>query len=235
MNPTPLTNQDLLSIDQFKTMDHKAITEYFLPIELMMENAGLNLARFITMHASRKSIIMVGVGTGNNGGGGLVAARRLAGWGYRVYLDIPDPKLKQLPTAQLERAKAFGASTNFAHNPGIFVDAYFGFSQRPPIPQIYLDSLLREDIKKAFKVSLDLPSGFDKDTGESIFIPNSIITLAAPKTELIQSRLNSEIFVADIGLPVQLYEDLGVTQPDFGKQGFVKYQHNKTSHDGKNK
>ena len=68
-----------ISIDQFKKMDELAIHKYGLSIELMMENAGLQLARLISQYATKQSTIHIGIGTGNNGGGGLVAARRLSG------------------------------------------------------------------------------------------------------------------------------------------------------------
>ena len=85
-----------LSIDRFKEMDALAIQEYSLPIELMMENAGLQLARLVCEFANLKSDIWIGIGPGNNGGGGLVAARKLSAWGYPVNLDIPDSNLKPL-------------------------------------------------------------------------------------------------------------------------------------------
>lgn len=72
----------LLSIADFRKMDTLAIGKYALPIELMMENAGLQLARLTSLllpDTDKK--ILIGVGSGNNGGGGLVAARRLAGGG----------------------------------------------------------------------------------------------------------------------------------------------------------
>ncbi len=77
-----------LSLESFKKMDYLAVEKYDLPIELMMENAGLQLARLIALKATKNSKITIGVGNGNNGGGGLVAARRLAAWGYDVYLDL---------------------------------------------------------------------------------------------------------------------------------------------------
>ena len=100
LDPFPVS----ISIDRFKKMDDLAIHKYGLTIELMMENAGLQLARLITQHASLESKIYIGIGKGNNGGGGLVAARRLAGWGFQVLLDIPDTALKSLPAKQLQRA-----------------------------------------------------------------------------------------------------------------------------------
>jgi len=71
--------QSSISIDRFKEMDELAIQKYGLTIELMMENAGLQLARLISQYATKQSKIHIGIGKGNNGGGGLVAARRLAG------------------------------------------------------------------------------------------------------------------------------------------------------------
>lgn len=223
--------QNLLTIDQFKEMDQMALNKYSLPIELMMENAGLQLARLVTRYASRRNSILIGVGTGNNGGGGLVAARRLAGWGYEVYLDMPDSNLKDLPASQLQRAMTFGVNIENVDLPDIFVDAYFGFSQRLPLPDIYLDSIHNSAIAKAVKISLDLPSGFDKHTLDFLFTPDSILTLAAPKTELIQSGIESEIYIADIGIPAQLYRDLGVSQPDFGESGIVKFSYKSSTYD----
>jgi len=104
----PLT--DALELSQFKEMDYYAVENYALPIELMMENAGLQLANLVAnsiQHANVK--ISIGIGNGNNGGGGLVAARRLAAWGYAVHLDISTEIDKELPQRQLERAVKFGA------------------------------------------------------------------------------------------------------------------------------
>ena len=73
-----------LSLAAFKEMDYLAVEKYNLPIELMMENAGLQLANIVANSASKSSFILIGAGNGNNGGGDLVAARRLAAWGYKV-------------------------------------------------------------------------------------------------------------------------------------------------------
>lgn len=216
------SDQETLSIEQFITMDLRAMKEYFLPVELMMENAGLQLARMVTLHASGNSKILIGVGVGNNGGGGLVAARRLAGWGYRVNLDIPDSHLKPIPASQLNRAIAFGAINDSIDHPDIFVDAYFGFSQRLPLSGVFQNAIKLANKNKSLKISLDLPSGFDKKTGDSLFKPDIILTLAAPKTELLESPVVADIYVADIGIPLQLYEDLGISQIPFFKSGIVR-------------
>lgn len=47
------TDNRYLSIEQFKAMDHRAVTRYHLHIEFMMENRGMVLARFIAYYATK--------------------------------------------------------------------------------------------------------------------------------------------------------------------------------------
>ena len=58
-----------LELDQFREMDYYAVNNYNLPVELMMENAGLQLANLVSLFAKKDSLIRVGIGNGNNGGG----------------------------------------------------------------------------------------------------------------------------------------------------------------------
>lgn len=212
-----------LSIDQFREMDSMAIQKYALPIELMMENAGLQLARLISTKVPGESEIVIGIGPGNNGGGGLVAARRLSGWGYQVYLDIPDSNLKALPGIQLKRALANGAEIFPPAKSYVFVDAYFGFSQKLPLPAPFQISIEKACQNPVLKISLDLPTGFNKKSGVSLFDPDLILTMAAPKKELIKFGYGPSLYIADIGIPKELYDHFGIRQPDFRQAGIVKY------------
>ncbi len=216
-------NHNSISIDRFKEMDELAIQKYGLSIELMMENAGYQLARLISQHATRQSKIHIGIGKGNNGGGGLVAARRLAGWGFPVQLDIPEASLRSLPALQLDRTLAAGASVSPMVKADIFVDAYFGFSQKLPLPESYQASIHKANQYSAFRISLDLPSGFNKETGELLFRPDLILTMAAPKTELINFGYGPILHIADISIPQKLYDHFGILQPAFRQSGFIKY------------
>ena len=124
---------------------------------------------------------------------------------------------------QLERALAAGAMISSISKSDLFVDAYFGFSQKLPLPEAFLISIAKANKASSLKISLDLPSGFNKDTGDLCFKPDYILTMAAPKTELINFGHGPGLYIADIGIPTKLYEHLGIRQLDFSHSGIVKY------------
>ena len=47
--------------------------------------------------------------------------------------------------------------------------------------------------------------------------------MAAPKTELIKFGYGPSLYIADIGIPKELYDHFGIHQPDFRQAGIVKY------------
>jgi NAD(P)H-hydrate epimerase len=206
-------------------MNYASIEKYNFPIELMMENAGLNLARLTTSLVSQSHEILIGVGTGNNGGGGLVAARRLSAWGFDVSLHLVTNSLNELAEIQLNRALATGAKIEFLKDPDLFIDAYLGFSQRIPLSNELTKAIEKTNNFNCKKISLDLPTGFNKTTGELLFKPDYILTLAAMKTELVPLLGTTRILVADLGLPHLIYSDFGVKLPtEFKESGIVECQ-----------
>lgn len=194
-----------------------AVGQFKLPIELMMENAGLQLARHISGHATKNSKILIGIGNGNNGGGGLVAARRLTAWGFDVYLDIPVEINKTLPKFQLERALLFGAKEEFIKEPDIWVDAYLGFSQRLPLSPIFMQRVHMANNSTALRISLDIPVGISKDLKDAMFRADHVLTLAAPKDILNILRPETKIHIADLGIPFSLYKKFNTPMPSFFK------------------
>jgi len=213
--------EQALELSHFRDMDYYAVNNYSLPIELMMENAGLQLANLIAHFVDKTKIIQVGIGNGNNGGGGLVAARRLAAWGYEVHLHLFTDITKELPLKQLERATNFGAKTDFIDNPNVWVDAYLGFSQRLPLRDNLLSILEKANQSKALKFSLDIPTGFLGDVTLPYFKANHILTLAAPK-RILYNLDNTNIYVADLGIPKVVYDKFKVEMLPFEKGNIVK-------------
>ena len=64
------------------------------------------------------------------------------------------------------------------------------------------------------KISLDLPTGFDKLSGSSIFLPDIILTLAAMKKELLPQADFASIYIADLGIPSEIYTKFNISQPE---------------------
>ena len=91
-----------ITTDQMREVDRTMIQDIGITLIQMMENAGRHLATLAREKLGGKvesKRIVVLAGRGNNGGGGLVAARRLANWGADVcivlaaspaeYSDVP--------------------------------------------------------------------------------------------------------------------------------------------------
>ncbi|MEE8187533.1 MAG: NAD(P)H-hydrate epimerase, partial [Nitrososphaerales archaeon] len=94
-------------------VDREMIDEYGIDLLIMMENAGKALAqlakRTLSDFVEGKKIAVL-TGKGNNGGGGLVAARHLHNWGASIHviLGADEGELKDAPRKQLEILRRIG-------------------------------------------------------------------------------------------------------------------------------
>ncbi len=105
--PAPEHDLPFISTDQMREVDRAMIEDYGILLIQMMENAGRCLAdlarkRFLGGNPRGRRILVL-VGKGGNGGGGLVAARRLHNWGARVQVRLsePDSEFTGVPAHQL--------------------------------------------------------------------------------------------------------------------------------------
>ncbi len=218
--------EDALELEDFKDMDYYAVENYALPIELMMENAGLQLTNLVADLIDKNQTIIIGIGNGNNGGGGLVAARRLSAWGYSVHLDLFTNLDKELVKKQFDRAVKFGAKTEVIDNPDVWVDAYLGFSQKLPLRQNLLMRIVNANKSSSIKISLDIPTGFLGDTNQPYFMANKVLTLAAPKRILYNLPSETEIFIADLGIPKDVYDKFQNKILPFNRSNIIKIKRN---------
>lgn len=125
-------------------------------------------------------------GPGNNGGDGFVVARLLRGrgWGVTVYLHGEAARLPPDARANHDRWIASGeavfglteasrdSATGFAGKDVIF-DALFGIGLSRPIEARWREVIDRIDLREpgVKSVAIDIPSGFDSDTGEIVDFP----------------------------------------------------------------
>ena len=106
-------------------------------------------------------------------------------------------------------------------NPDFWIDAYLGFSQRLPLSEELSDTLKEANNSRAVKISLDIPTGFIGDKDTTYFKADKVLTLAAPK-KILYHLQNTEIYVADLGIPHQVYEIFETDFLPFNKGGIIK-------------
>ncbi len=210
-----------LSLDAFREMDYYAVQNYNLPVELMMESAGLQLARLTAAFIAPGARILVGVGPGNNGGGGLVAARRLEAWGYIVHFQMPLEPFTGMIKDQRSRTISYGVERALETSYDVILDCFFGFSQRLPLPTEISQLIQKMNGMRGMKISLDIPSGISEEGDHPMFIPDKVLTVAAPKKILLNHMDAYELYIADVGIPIEVYTRNKI---DYSLLGFYRNQ-----------
>ncbi len=215
-------------------VDRLAIEMYGITLLQMMEQAGSHLAEVVRLELGgdlRSRNVVVAVGPGNNGGGGLVAARHLVNRGASVRVVLARPTLRMTEAArhQLATLIAMGTSCCVATydlgdeeldvvlaNADVVVDAILGYKIHGA-PRGEVERLIGFVIRSGRPVvSLDLPSGIDPDTGDASGIAISgaaTLTLALPKPGLIRgvgATRSGRLYLGDLGLPAALYAGLHI-------------------------
>lgn len=216
---------------QMREVDQIVTSEADILLVQMMENAGRALAI-----AVRESVggttdgrhVAVLAGAGGNGGGGLVAARRLACWGATVtaWLSRQPGDLDGVPAHQRDAAEACGVHVR-PGPPGaadldgmdVVVDAVIGYSLggAPRGTSLGLiEAALQARDRGLPVVSLDVPSGLDPDTGRTpgrAVRATHTVTLALPKPGLLARDAADHVgalSLADISIPSWVFLRVGV-------------------------
>jgi NAD(P)H-hydrate epimerase len=210
-----------LTTEQMREVDRIAVEDFNLGILQMMENAGRNLAQFIISYFEHRPIhVAILAGPGGNGGGGLCCARHLHNHGFPVSL-LLSKSVGSLGYAARSQQKILEEAGVHASNDDQFenvlaqadvvIDALIGYSLHGA-PRGLASELIEMCNRMADKViSLDIPSGVDSTSGEKPGVAiqaDAILTLALPKKGL--STIDGDIYLADIGIPPEVYSQLGI-------------------------
>lgn len=223
MNNASLTRQ------QVRELDGRAVDEYGVPSVVLMENAGRGCVDLLERLGIQGPVALM-CGKGNNGGDGLVMARRLDLLGYQVRLLLvgdfadnpPDAAINaeiiarmQLPCTRLDtKSPNWGDVQLLLDGVDWIVDALLGIGARGD-PRPPLDTLLRMlNDHPARKFALDVPSGLDADTGQPgspTFRADHTCTFVAPKAgfgQAVAAPWLGQVHVADIGAPRRLIREI---------------------------
>ena len=185
--------------------------------KFMMENAGSAAAKKLAekFNDLTSKNVLVFAGLGNNGGGGLVIARHLAGYDAKVKVVLlGNPEkikteesqwnwslLEKMPSIELMS----GGNPDFNHIPDIIVDGILGTGISGEIREPYASAIQFINNSNAFTLSVDVPSGLDPDTGDTANIcVKADVTVTFHKMKVGMPKRNDlcgKIFVEKIGIP----------------------------------
>ncbi|MFC2064818.1 NAD(P)H-hydrate epimerase [Chloroflexota bacterium] len=208
-----------LTTEQMREVDRRMIKVYGIDLLQMMENAGRNLAELaIRMLAGTKENMSVTVlcGSGNNGGGGMVAARHLHNRGIntRVVLAADISLLKEAPSHQWLILKNMGLDIegDTIGSADLVLDALLGYGVVGDPRPMMAKYIQLANNQSAPILSLDTPSGLDTTSGlahNPTIRARATMTLALPKTGLLEPPAREfvgDLYLADIGVPTGLYQ-----------------------------
>lgn len=226
---------------QMIEVDRAMVEDYGILLMQMMEHAGRHLAHLARTRLlggdPRGRRVVVLTGTGGNGGGALVAARRLHMWGAHVAVALTKEMsaFSEVPAHQLAIALRLGLQVVGAEQVArlgpadAVLDGVIGYSLSGP-PRGAAAELIRwANIQQAPILALDTPSGLDAGSGilhAPVVRATATLTLALPKVGLLTPEAApyvGELYLADIGVPPQLYTGLGLeVGPIFAQDEIVR-------------
>jgi NAD(P)H-hydrate epimerase len=222
-----VTDLPFVTTDQMIEVDRRMMDEVGISLFQMMENAGLQLANvardlFLGGDVTGKRVAVLS-GTGGNGGGAIVAARRLVNWGATcdIGLSSPADALSQVPQAQLDILTKIApvktiepSDMNATYD--LIIDGLIGYSLNGAPHGKVAEFIVAANAADTPVLSLDVPSGYDGRAGE-IRMPcvraDTTMTVALPKFGMANkecSEIVGRLLCADISCPSSVFADLGL-------------------------
>jgi len=185
------------TVKEMKDLDRRATAEFAISEDLLMENAG-QAVYFVMLQEfgikDRKFAVLCG--SGNNGGDGLVVARKIHSNGGEAKVFLLDDETKfrgaarrnfeiisKMPIDIARVHSVDSVMSEILDSDGI-VDAIFGTGLVREVSGIYKEAiqLINESQRTVF--SVDIPSGISGDTGEVMgmaVMADHTVTLGLPK------------------------------------------------------
>lgn len=232
--PTPTSHAHCppaLTADAMREADRYTIEEYGLPSFTLMEAAGRGCAEHIqdAYGPLEGEAVVVLCGKGNNGGDGLVVARRLLRASARVHVVVtgavedlsPDAAQNLSLLRQLGDAESVGSrltietldgldtltETVASLHPRLYVDALLGTGLTSDVREPLRSLVAWVNERDAPTVAVDVPTGLHSDTGAVLGVAvraDQTITMAAAKAGLLVGEgpvHAGTVEVVDIGIP----------------------------------
>ncbi|GAA7552375.1 NAD(P)H-hydrate dehydratase [Helicobacter pylori] len=205
----------MLSVyEKVNALDKRAIEEWLLSEDILMENAAMALERAVLQNASLGAKVIILCGSGDNGGDGYALARRLAGR-FKTLVFEMKPAKSPMCQLQKERAKKVGViikaweEKNEDLECDALIDCVIGSDFKGELePFLNFESLSQ---KARFKIACDIPSGINSKgrVDKRAFKADMTISMGAIKSCLLSDRAKDyigELKVGHLGVFNPIYE-----------------------------
>ncbi len=205
----------MLSVyEKVNALDKRAIEEFNLSEDILMENAAMALERAVLQNASLGAKVIILCGSGDNGGDGYALARRLVGR-FKTLVFEMKPAKSPMCQLQQERAKKVGVAIKAWEEKNedlecdVLIDCMVGSNFKGELePFLNFESLSQ---KARFKIACDIPSGINSKgrVDKGAFKADLTISMGAIKSCLLSDRAKDyvgELKVGHLGVFNQIYE-----------------------------
>ncbi len=211
-------------VDEMKDLDRQAVEEFGISEDILMENAG-QAVYFVMLQelGIRNNKFIVLCGGGNNGGDGLVVARKIHSNGgeAKVFLLEDETKFRGVAKKNFEivsrmpieiaKVDSIDSIIPEVLDCDAIVDAIFGTGLVRKVSGIYKDVIQLVNESQMIVFSVDIPSGINGDTGEVMGVAvkaDYTVTFGLPKLgNMLYPGYEhcGKLYVSHISFPPALY------------------------------
>jgi NAD(P)H-hydrate epimerase len=213
------------TVDQMRSLDERAISDFAIPDHILMENAGEAVYYLILRElgiAGRRFAVICGLG--NNGGDGLVVARKIhSSGGIPEVFVLGDPdKYGESSAMHFRMLAQSGVSIvsdpppktlamGIAHSDAV-IDAIFGTGITRDVEGRYVEIVETINASDRPVIAIDIPSGVDGNTGKIRGVAvqaDWTVTFGLPKRGNLLypgAGLGGRLVVTHISFPRKLQE-----------------------------
>jgi len=184
-------------VEEMRTLDRRATEEFGIAEDLLMENAGQAVYFVMLQELGMKDKrFVVFCGGGNNGGDGLVVARKIHSNGGEVKVFLLDDEAKFKGAAkrnfeivsrmpiEMSRISSIDSVIPELFDCDAIVDAIFGTGLVRKVSGIYKEVIQLINESQSTVFSVDIPSGINGNTGEVMGVAveaDYTVTFGLPK------------------------------------------------------
>jgi len=208
----------IVTAQQMQDIENRMFAEGMPVASLMEKAANLSTLKIIEEYPLDRTIGLI-IGSGHNGGDGLVIARELYWRGYEVKLYTPlADKSKELTRQHLTYVQFlhlhFVSKLQELENCDVIIDCLFGFGLNRHISNFLADDINLLNSWQKPVISIDIPSGIHTDTGEVLGVAvkaTMTLCLGLWKLGLFQSpawEYTGKLAKIDIGIPSSIISEV---------------------------